>query len=715
MMVKTAIRKDVERLLHGQAYDPHALLGLHSTEEGRVIRLFRPGADRVEIELRGERLPMVQVDGAGLFELAVDGDLSVRDYKVFHVSGLLAYDPYAFTPTVGEVDQYLIGRGLHYQLYRVLGATLRTHEGVEGCSFAVWAPAAQGVSLVCDINHFDGRTLPMRSLGGSGVWELFLPGVVEGEKYKFEIRTQSGSLLIKSDPLAKWSEMRPKTASLVFNPDTYCWGDEKWMEGRRHQSLDRPISVYELHLGSWKLDHGHFINYRTLAHQVSEYCHYMGYTHVELMPIMEHPLDESWGYQVTGFYAATSRYGTPRDFQYFVDHLHQSGIGVLVDWVPAHFPSDPFSLARFDGTALYEHEDPRQGVHPHWQTLIFNYGRREVSNFLIGSALYWLDVMHVDGLRVDAVASMLYLDYGREGGEWIPNKYGGKENIEAIEFLKHLNSIVHQRHPGTLMIAEESTSFTGVTHETGLGFDLKWNMGWMNDTLSYISKDPFYRHYHHENLTFGLLYAFSERFALVLSHDEVVHGKRSLLGRMPGDMWQQFANLRLLLSYMMCQPGKKLLFMGGEFGQWNEWNCKEQIHWFLLDYPTHRGVHNMVRDLNHIYLGCPALWKRDFDHNGFEWIDFSDRQSCTISYRRKSEEGEVVCIHNFTPSYCPDYFIPLAGVRGLRELFNSDAEQYGGSGKMATHPSFIPGDGDQNIGFQMTMPPLATVIFEIQW
>jgi len=612
---------------------------------------------------------------------------------------------------IGEVDLHLIGRGVHYHLLQVLGGNLKPG----GASFAVWAPNAQKVSVVCDANGWDEPAHPMEPSGSSGVWETFVPDLKEGERYKFAITQQNGEVVHKSDPLSKWSEQRPRTASRLFDPGLYSWGDGLWMEQRPVRGLDRPISIYEVHLGSWKRDERGFLPYAELAEQLAEYCNYMGFTHVELLPVMEHPLDESWGYQVTGFFAATSRFGSPRDFQAFVDTLHQSGIGVILDWVPAHFPSDGHSLSRFDGTALYEHEDPRQGWHPHWDTHIFNYGRSEVSNFLIASALYWLQEMHIDGLRVDAVASMLYLDYGRENGEWIPNRYGGRENLEAIEFLRHLNSVVHERCPGALMIAEESTSFPGVTDRgEGLGFDLKWNMGWMNDTLDYMRHDPFYRHYHHERLTFGLLYAFSEQFALPLSHDEVVHGKGSLIGKMPGDWWQQFANVRLLLSYLYCQPGKKLLFMGGEFGQFDEWDALEQIQWKLLEQPTHRGVFEMVRDLNHLYQSSPALWQRDFDSSGFEWIDFHDRQGSVISYWRRGGGASLICVHNFTPTTVDHYFVPALGARGLKEVFNSDHERYGGSGRINSHVDLVPSVDGHTIGFHMVMPPLATVIFEAE-
>ncbi len=598
------------------AHDPHAVLGLHRLDDGRkVVRLWRPGASSILLEVFGEIVNAHRVGHTPLFECDVPADTKPTDYRIYHQNGLLAHDPYAFLPTFGEMDQYLFAKGVHYRLYQQMGGRLTNHQGVAGAKFTVWAPNAKAVSLVGDFNHWDGRANPMRSLGFSGVWELFVPGLEEGMKYKYEITQEHGGIKLKSDPYALSSELRPATASVLANVDRFSWSDQAWIDRRRRDTATpKPLNVYEVHLGSWRRRYGtDFLNYREIAHALADYCREMGYSHVELMPIQEHPLDESWGYQVSGFYAVTSRFGTPEDFQYFVNHLHENNIGVILDWVPGHFPMDDFSLGRFDGTALYEHEDPRQGWHPHWHTHIFNFNRHEVVNFLLANALFWFDVMHIDGLRVDAVASMLHLDYGREAGEWIPNRYGGKENLEAIEFFKHLNSIVHQHAPGVLTIAEESTSFTGVTHSVeqgGLGFDLKWNMGWMNDTLRYISKDMIYRHYHHNDLTFGLLYAFSERFALVLSHDEVVHGKGSLMAKMPGDIWQKFANLRLLLSYMMCQPGKKLLFMGGEIAQWNEWYCKRELEWDLLHYPVHNGIKNMVKDLNHFYLENGALWEK---------------------------------------------------------------------------------------------------------
>lgn len=700
-------------------HNPHHFLGLHPLDaKTKVIRLWRPGAAHVHLEVFGKVVEAVKVS-EGIFEFKVPARTTFADYQVYHTSGLLAYDPYAFLPTFGEMDAYLFGRGVHYKLYEAMGARVVVHQGCGGTKFTVWAPSAKSVSLVADFNHWDGRVNPLRSMGASGVWELFVPGIEEGEKYKFEIRTQENQLKVKCDPYAYRGEVRPKTASIVCDVNRFEWKDQSWMAKRQEKNgKNRPLNIYELHLGSWKKREGQFLNYRQIAHELAKYCKEMHFSHVELMPIAEHPLDESWGYQVTGFYAVTSRYGTPSDFQYFVDHLHQEGIGVIIDWVPAHFPLDDHALAQFDGTSLYEHVDPKQGFHPHWNTSIFNYGRHEVSNFLIASALFWLEKMHVDGLRVDAVASMLYRDYGRTEGEWIPNAYGGRENLEAIEFMKHLNAIVHKLHPDVLMIAEESTSFAGVTYHVeggGLGFDMKWNMGWMNDTLRYFHKDPIFRHYHQNDLTFGLIYAFSERFALVLSHDEVVHGKGSLISKMPGDDWQKFANVRLLYSYMICQPGKKLLFMGAEMGQWHEWNCKEEIHWHLLEHERHRALHKLIKELNRFYHQQPALWEGDFDHNAFEWIDFADKKNSIVSYLRKGKGSYLACVHNFTPNYFPTYFVHLSKVATIREIFNTDREEYGGSGKINSTIAPIQGERGGPVGFNIQIAPLATMIFEVQF
>lgn len=672
-------------------HDPHAFLGVHDG----VIRLWRPGASSCHLEVEGRIVEAKRIHPAGLFEIAAAGS-----YRIFHSDGKLYPDCYTFLPTLGEIDTHLFAHGTHYKLYNVMGGRLGTHQGCQGAKFAVWAPNAKSVALVGDFNYWDGRSHPMRAIGSSGIWEIFIPGLEEGEKYKFEIRTPDGRLLLKSDPYAYASEVRPKTASRLFDLDRFQWTDQKWSPKKG------PYNVYEVHLGSWKKGLG----YRQLAHELANYCQEMGFSHIELMPVCEHPLDESWGYQVSGFYAVTSRFGTPEDFQYFVNHMHSAGIGVIIDWVVAHFPVDDFALAFFDGTALYEHADPRKGFHPHWHTHIFNYGRNEVSNFLIANALFWLEKMHVDGLRVDAVASMLYLDYGRGPGDWIPNMYGGKENLEAIEFLKHLNSVIHQFHPEAQMSAEESTTFAKVSHpleNSGLGFDLKWNMGWMNDTLRYFQVDPLFRKYHQNDLTFGLVYAFSEKFILVLSHDEVVHGKGSLISKMPGDDWQKFANVRLLYSYMICQPGKKLLFMGGELGQWSEWNCKDEIAWHLLQFERHRQLQHTIKSLNWFYHASSALWEKDFDGSWFQWIDFNDTQNSVISYLRKGSNQYLVCVHNFTPMYFPHYFIRLGTVKVVKEVMNTDREEFGGSGKIN------PTIEQAAEGFYIQLAPLATMVFEV--
>lgn len=699
-------------------YDPHQSLGLVEESKVKKIRLFRPGAEEVWIELFGQAKELYPI-GEGFFEAIVPEETTFFDYRIYHPSSLLSHDPYCFLPSLSNLDMYLFSEGRHYEAYGVMGGRLITHQEIQGARFTVWAPSARSVAIVGDFNHWDGRLNPMRSLGNCGIWEIFIPGVSAGEKYKFEIIVSSGERLLKSDPYALKAELRPGTASILCEMYKDDWSDDSWMEKRKNSALlPQPINIYEVHLGSWRTSpEGHFLNYREIAKELAAYVKEMEYTHVELMPIAEHPLDESWGYQITGYYAATSRFGDLSDFQFFVNYLHNEGIGVILDWVPGHFPCDSHGLQRFDGTALYEHEDPRQGFHPHWYTHIFNYGRKEVQNFLIANALFWMEVCHIDGLRVDAVASMLYLDYGRSDGEWIPNRYGGKENLEAIDFMKHCNAIVRDKHPGAWMIAEESTSFSGVSHlldQGGLGFHFKWNMGWMNDTLEYFQKDSLYRNYHHHHLTFGLLYAFSEKFILVFSHDEVVHGKKSLLSKMPGDYWQKFANLRLLISYQMCQPGKKLLFMGGELGCWDEWHCKVGLPWYLLSFPQHDSLQKMVRELNHLYKNSPALWGEDFTTEGFEWIDFADSQNSVVSYLRKYKEKAFLCVHNFTPQYHERYFLKAYGIAKIREVFCSDWDCYGGSGKYAGEEILVFHEGRQ-VGVEMSLAPLATHILEIEW
>ena len=624
---------------------------------------------------------------------------------------------------ITEYDLYLFGKGEHHRIYEKLGARLSRGRSSVGASFAVWAPNARRISVVGDFNEWDERRHPMRNRGDSGVWETFIPGLEKGGLYKYKIVTSTNNVVLKADPYAFFSEKRPKTASIIWDIDSYTWSDEEWVRKRDTKNpLAEPIAVYEVHCGSWRRvaeEGNRFLTYQELAHVLVPYVKDMGFTHIELLPIMAHPYDASWGYQVSGYYSVTARYGTPDEFMYFVDFCHQNGIGVILDWVPAHFPRDEHALARFDGTCLYEHYDPKQGEQKDWGTLVFNYGRREVFNFLLANALFWLEKYHIDGLRVDAVASMLYLDYSRGGGEWVPNKYGGRENLEAIEFLKRLNYLAYQYFPGILMIAEESTAWPGVTRPTdlgGLGFGLKWNMGWMNDTLSYMSKDSIHKKFHQGKLTFGLLYAFQENFMLPLSHDEVVHGKRSLLDRMPGDVWQKFANLRLLLAYMYGYPGKKLLFMGSEIGQWNEWDFQRGLDWYLLDEDLHRRLQRFVKDLNTLYCQEHCLNQIDFRYSGFEWIDFHDADSSIITFLRKTQHpGDIVILAcNFTPIVREDYRVgvPFAGL--YRELLNTDSECYGGSntGNLGgVHTESFPWN-DRPYSLNMTLPPLGAVILK---
>ena len=630
---------------------------------------------------------------------------------------------YPFPQILTDFDLHLLGEGTHYKNYEKLGAHVIEVKGVNGVHFAVWAPNAEAVSVIGDFNKWDGNSHKMRMLGSSGIWEIFIPGLSEGEIYKFNIKSKSGEVLEKADPYAFSSEIRPKSASIVYDIDKYTWNDAKWLSEREHHNaLDAPISMYEVHLGSWMRvpeDGNRYLTYRELAKKLAEYVKEMGYTHVQLMPVTEYPLDASWGYQTIGYFAPTSRFGKPEEFMYFVDYMHQNGIGIILDWVPAHFPKDGHGLARFDGTCLYEHADPRKGEHQDWGTLIFNYGRNEVRNFLLSNALFWLDKYHIDGLRVDAVASMIYLDYSRQPGEWIPNQYGGNENLEAIDFLKRFNEVLHSTHPGVLTIAEESTAWTGVSRPTylgGLGFSLKWNMGWMNDTLRYFSKDPIHRKYEHDNLTFSLLYAFTENFILVLSHDEVVHGKRSLLDKMPGDFQQRFANLRALFGYMYGHPGKKLLFMGGEIGQWWEWNHDESIHWHLLQYESHHGLQRYVRDLNRLYQSEPALYEVDFDYHGFEWIDFRDAEGSIISFirRGKNPEDFLVFVYNFTPVARMGYRVGVPKGGFYKEVMNSDSGSYWG-GNMGNFGGIwadeMPWHG-RAASLSLTIPPLSMVVMK---
>jgi 1,4-alpha-glucan branching enzyme len=713
-MTRVSRSDEVERLVRGEHHEPHRLLGAHLEDGKLVVRALRPAATSVVALVGDERVKLDQVHPGGLFEGVLDGAATPARYRLevsYQAGTFTIDDPYRFLPTIGELDQHLLGEGRHERLWQKLGAHETVVDGVAGTAFAVWAPNARAVRVVGDFNSWDGRLHPMRSLGSSGIWELFAPGVGAGDKYKFELVTPAGALTLKADPLAFATEVPPATASVVHTPG-HVWGDDDWVARRQERnSLGAPISVYEVHLGSWRQG----LSYRELAEQLPDYVADLGFTHVEFMPVAEHPYAPSWGYQVSAYYAPTARFGTPDDLRHLIDKLHQRGIGVLVDWVPAHFPKDAFALARFDGTALYEHEDPRRGEHPDWGSLVFNFGRNEVRNFLIANALYWLEEFHVDGLRVDAVASMLYLDYSREQGEWEPNEFGGNEDLDAVRFLKDFNTVVYREHPGAMTVAEESTAWPSVSRPVylgGLGFGFKWNMGWMHDSLQYASKDPIYRRFHHHQLTFSLIYAFSENFILPISHDEVVHGKGSLLGKMPGDTWRRFANLRAYLAYMWAHPGKQLLFMGCELGQESEWSHERSIDWQALADPNHRGVQALVRDLNRVYRDRPALWERDASPEGFAWIDPNDVDDNVLSFIRYSASGEpLVCLCNFSPVPRSDYRVGLPRVGRWTEVLNTDAAPYGGSnvGNLGTVQAAEIGWDGQPASAPVTLPPLATL------
>lgn len=718
----STISNEVRRLLEGRHHDPFAVLGCHPRDGGWLIRALLPGAAEAEAVVDGRGTPMERLPGTDLFSASLAGK-SAPDYQLRWRPGegewRVSPDPYRFPPVIGDLDIHLFGEGKHEHVYRVLGAHCCEHDGVSGVRFATWAPNAERVSVVGDFNRWHGLAHPMRVRGQSGVWELFVPGIGEGERYKFELRDKRGRLHLKADPYGNSFELRPATASIVTAPSDYEWGDQAWLDQRAGWDWQNaPLSVYEFHPGSWRRDgDGNFLNYREMAHRLADHVAEMGFTHVELLPITEHPLDDSWGYQTTGYFAPTRRFGSPDDFRYFVDLLHQRGIGVILDWVPAHFPRDAHALGYFDGTALYEHADPRRGEHTDWGTLIFNYGRNEVKNFLLASANYWLEEFHLDGLRVDAVASMLYLDYSRKAGEWEPNIHGGRENLEAIEFLRELNTLTHGRHPGTLTIAEESTAWPQVTRPTwvgGLGFSMKWNMGWMHDTLSYMSSDPIYRQYQHDNLTFGMMYAFTENFLLPLSHDEVVHGKRSLLGKMPGDEWQQFANLRLLYTYMYTYPGAKLLFMGSELGEPGEWRHHGQLSWELLQQPLNGGLRHLLSDLNRLYRDEPSLHRKAYSPSGFEWIDCHDAPQSILSYLRWDDGDFQVVILNFTPVVRQGYRIGVPRAGGYREVFNSDSRFYGGSdvGNGQEIASENVAWMGRTCSLSLTLPPLGALVLK---
>ncbi|MEZ4671872.1 MAG: 1,4-alpha-glucan branching protein GlgB [Anaerolineae bacterium] len=713
-------------LVNGNHGAPGDILGPHKQEDGNtIIRTLRPNASTVSLVKTGteERLSMERVREEGLFAITVKGDWPAGSYhfETITMNGHeeICGDPYAFPTSFTDYDVYLLREGKHLYSYEKMGAHPREVDGVKGVNFAVWAPNALRISVIGNLNHWDARTHPMRPVGDSGFWELFIPDIGEGEIYRYHVKSRHDNFTIeKSDPYGFHSEMRPKNASIVANIEGYEWGDEAWMEARAKQdNLNSPMSIYEVHLGSWKRKQGGgFKTYRELADELVSYVKDLGYTHIELMPIAEHPLDMSWGYQVTGYYAPTSRFGQPKDFMYFVDQCHQNNIGVILDWVPAHFPKDGHGLSYFDGTHLYEHEHPLQREHPDWGTLIFNYGRNEVRNFLISNALFWLKHYHCDGLRVDAVSSMIYLDFSRQPGQWIPNKHGGRENLDAIEFIREFNKTVYAECPGAVTIAEESTSWPMISRPVyvgGLGFTFKWDMGWMHDTLKYIALDPIFRRYHHNQITFSMFYAFNENFILSLSHDEVVHLKGSLITKAAGDWWQKFATLRLLFGYQYTHSGKKLNFMGQEFGQWREWSEARELDWNLLDFPTHQGLKKWTQDLNHFYVTQPALYERDLDWDGFKWIEANDADNSTFSYIRFAKDMNefIVVIVNFTPVPLKHYRLGVPADGYYVELLNSDAGIYGGGnvgngGGVQSKPEKW---GEFGHTLELTVPPLGMV------
>ena len=734
-MISTVSIYEMNLIVNCEHKDPHTVLGmhevLHDDREVVAVRAFLPGAKELYVIDKNDENAVYKADRIhedGFFETVIEDRHKWFDYKfrIVYWDGNenITADAYSFPPTVSDYDKYLFGAGNHYEIYNKLGANICEINGTEGVSFAVWAPNAKSVSIIGSFNYWDGRSAQMRMLGNSGIWEIFIPGAAEFDRYKFRIKDRNNNVTDKSDPYGFYMEKRPQNASIVYDLGVYRWKDAKWIKQRETSDPYRsPMNIYEVQLGSWMRvpeEEDRFLTYRELADKLVKYVKKMGYTHIELLPVSEYPFDGSWGYQVTGYYAPTSRYGEPDDFRYFVDCCHQKGIGVIVDWVPGHFPKDANGLARFDGTALYEHEDWRKGEHKEWGTYVFNYGRKEVSNFLIANALFWIKEYHIDGIRVDAVASMLYLDYFRNEGEWIPNKYGGRENLEAVEFLKHMNSVIKGAYEGVLTFAEESTEWEGVTKgadRNGLGFSFKWNMGWMNDFLEYMKKDPIYRKYHHNNLTFGITYAYSENFVLVLSHDEVVHMKGSMIGKMPGDIWRKFANLRAAYGFMYAYPGKKLLFMGNDIGQYSEWNEAKSIDWHVLGNDFNCKLNLFLQDLFKLYKKEPAFWERDTYPEGFEWIECDDAENSVVSFVRHGANVEdlIVIICNFTPKTVEGYDVGVPYEGYYKEILNSDDEKYGGSGVINKKAVRSKKEHCNRCANKITinLPPLATSVFTL--
>lgn len=713
---------EIEAIVYSEEDNPHKLLGAHNVAGGTLVQFFYPGATRATVLTADEAYRMEMADEEGYFAALLPKSTHLSysiEFETAEKEVKEIIDPYRFEPVITKKDLDLFEKGIHYEIYKLLGAHPMKHDGIKGVLFAVWAPNAMRVSVVGDFNEWDGRVHQMRRLWDSGVFELFIPGAKEADNYKFEIKMKGGLTFLKADPYAFQSQLRPDTASVIANADSFVWEDKDWMEERKSFDVTTaPVSVYELYLGSFAREEGAYLNYRELAPKIVDYVKEMGYTHIELMPVMEHPLDASWGYQVIGYYAPTSRYGSPQDFKYFMNLMHKNGIGVILDWVPAHFPKDVQGLSNFDGTCLYEHEDPRRGMHPHWGTMIFNYGRPQVSNYLIANVLYWIQEFHADGIRMDAVASMLYLDYGRNDGEWIPNIYGGNENLEAIEFIKHINSVVHKLKSGAITIAEESTAWpkvTGKLSEDGLGFDLKWNMGWMNDFVNYMKQDPLFRFGHHGELTFSMIYAYSERFMLVLSHDEVVHGKSSMIGKMPGEIRDKFKNLRAAYGFMMMHPGKKLLFMGQDIGEFDEWNEDRSVEWELLQYDDHKNMQNYVAKLNQFYRSHLALSAYDCDPEGFEWINNISANENVIVFLRKAKEEKdtLVIVCNFANEERESYTIGVPYPGKYKEILNSDAKGFGGDGVInrAQIASTEKEWDDREDSITFKMPALSVQVF----
>jgi 1,4-alpha-glucan branching enzyme len=722
--LKTFDEDVLGKVASGSYHAPHDVLGIHPYENGFVIRTLKPMAKEVSAELAGGALVPLSHLYHGIWQGFIEAK-TITDYRIIttfemETESWKVDDPYRHPPTIGELDLHLISEGRHEELWKVLGSKVIGTEGSLGLSrgtaFSVWAPNAKAVRVVGDFNHWNGVAHAMRVMGSTGVWELFIPGIFAGAKYKFEILTKDSRWVAKIDPMANQFEIPPLTASIV-SESSHSWKDGTWLENRANRdALSSPMSIYEMHIGSWRKA----MNYRELAAELIPYLLEMGFTHVEFMPVAEHPFGGSWGYQVTGYFAPTSRFGSPDDFRHLVDELHANGIGVILDWVPAHFPKDEWGLAKYDGTALYEHEDPRRGEHPDWGTLIFDFGRNEVRNFLVANALYWFEEFHIDGLRVDAVASMLYLDYSREGNEWLPNKFGGRENLDAISFLQEVNATSYKKHPGIMMIAEESTSWGGVSSPTdsgGLGFGFKWNMGWMHDSLEYIQRDPMYRKYHHGELTFSMLYAYDEKFVLPISHDEVVHGKGSMLAKMPGDRWQQLANVRAFYAFMWSHPGKQLLFMGQEFAQPSEWSEARGLDWWILEQPSHQSIQHLVKTLNHLYLENPALWERDHDQSGFQWIDGGNADLNLVSFiRRDKNQNAVVAVVNFAGHPHHDFRLGLPEAGIWEEILNTDAKEYGGSGvgnmgQVIAEKEPIHGQSHSAV---ISVPPLGAIWFKLK-